>query len=444
MVDRGANIDIVFRNGLKDFEVMPPPEVWENIQPVIKVKPRRYLILRSAAIIAVLMTMGVLAYRWNSEILPTTDNPEVAFNLYPASKGTSNPETGSVIISSKVSHRVKKSTENTTEIVSEDAITPVHVPLNRNVTSSKTPLFQETTFLTLNNKKRQPDQYVAKLDSYQKYFYNLNSIDLQYLQSNTPVKEAERWSIAAMASPTYYSRFGGSNNDLTKLLSASEKATISYTGGVAFSYKMSKKVSIQSGLYYSSLGQVVEGVETFSGFQKYDYTKGSRNFEVMTSNGTIYTNSSDVYLVGVGSGQKILTNNTADVFDPKKASLQYVNNSLHQDFSYLELPIQVKYKIIDKMIDINLIGGVSYNLLVTNSVYAVTDAGKLPVGKTDGLNLLTVSSLFGMGMEYNLSQKLSLNIEPTFRYYLNPFNDLTGSRAHPYSFGVFSGVAYKF
>ena len=68
----------------------------------------------------------------------------------------------------------------------------------------------------------------------------------------------------------------------------------------------------------------------------------------------------------------------------------------------------------------------------------------MPVGKTDGLNLLTVSSLFGMGMEYNLSQKLSLNIEPTFRYYLNPFNDLTGSRAHPYSFGVFSGVAYKF
>jgi len=39
MVDRGANIDIVFRNGLKDFEVMPPPEVWENIQPSLKVKP---------------------------------------------------------------------------------------------------------------------------------------------------------------------------------------------------------------------------------------------------------------------------------------------------------------------------------------------------------------------------------------------------------------------
>jgi hypothetical protein len=47
-------------------------------------------------------------------------------------------------------------------------------------------------------------------------------------------------------------------------------------------------------------------------------------------------------------------------------------------------------------------------------------------------------------MEYSLSKKLTLNLEPTFRYYLNPFNDVTGLRAHPYSFGVFSGVAYKF
>jgi hypothetical protein len=31
MDERGANIDILFRNGLKDYEVLPPPEVWNNI-----------------------------------------------------------------------------------------------------------------------------------------------------------------------------------------------------------------------------------------------------------------------------------------------------------------------------------------------------------------------------------------------------------------------------
>jgi hypothetical protein len=60
------------------------------------------------------------------------------------------------------------------------------------------------------------------------------------------------------------------------------------------------------------------------------------------------------------------------------------------------------------------------------------------------LNPLTLSSSLGMGMEYNISGKLSLNLEPTFRYYLNPFSVTTGSFIHPYSFGIFSGVSYKF
>jgi hypothetical protein len=50
----------------------------------------------------------------------------------------------------------------------------------------------------------------------------------------------------------------------------------------------------------------------------------------------------------------------------------------------------------------------------------------------------------GMGIEYTISDKFSLNLEPTFRYYLSPFGDATGVKTHPYSFGVFSGLSFKF
>ncbi len=51
----------------------------------------------------------------------------------------------------------------------------------------------------------------------------------------------------------------------------------------------------------------------------------------------------------------------------------------------------------------------------------------------------------GMGMEYSITNNLSFNFEPTFRYYLNSFNNLAGmSSLHPYTFGVFSGLSYKF
>jgi len=49
-----------------------------------------------------------------------------------------------------------------------------------------------------------------------------------------------------------------------------------------------------------------------------------------------------------------------------------------------------------------------------------------------------------MGIEYSLSDKFSLNLEPTFRYYLNSFSDMNSMKIHPYSFGVFSGLSYRF
>jgi hypothetical protein len=224
----------------------------------------------------------------------------------------------------------------------------------------------------------------------------------------------------------------------------SEKAVISYTGGLSFSYKINKRFTIQSGLYYSSLGQEVDGINSYGGFKKYDDSKGDNNFKVLTTNGTVLTNNSDVFLIASGSADRVLTNYNRDVFDPGKANLSYINNTMRQNFSYLELPVSIRYKIIDKALDINLIGGVSYNFLVNNSVYTILDGEKYPIGETGGLNPLSLSSTFGMGMEYRVSGSFSLNLEPTFRYYLNPFNPSVSTGVHPYSFGIFSGLSYKF
>jgi len=104
----------------------------------------------------------------------------------------------------------------------------------------------------------------------------------------------------------------------------------------------------------------------------------------------------------------------------------------------------LRYKVIDKSIDVNIIGGISSNVLVANSVYASIDGQKYEVGKTDGLNMISFSSSVGMGMEYNLSGNFSLNLEPTLRYYINPFSPVSGIKIHPYSFGLFSGLTYRF
>jgi opacity protein-like surface antigen len=254
----------------------------------------------------------------------------------------------------------------------------------------------------------------------------------------------ERWSVTAMASPTYYSQFTSSGNDLAKQIMESDQTRVSYTGGVGLSYKLSSRLSIQSGLYYSSIGQEMSGINAYSGFQSYDNSKGGPNFEVLTASGTVTASNSDVFLSSYSLPERVITNYTNDVFDPVKASLDYVSSTLYQDLSFLELPVIVRYKVVDRKVGLNLVGGMSYNFLVNNNVYAVRDEGRYPVGTTEGLNEVSLSSSLGMGMEYKLSQNLSLNIEPTFRYYLNPFNTAKTTGTHPYAIGIFSGVAYKF
>ena len=91
MADGGANIDLVFRNGLKDFEVLPPPEVWDNINPVIKRRNSLLPLVKAAASVAVIASLGFLAYRWgmkaSDKILPEL----VAVNVLAALEIVSPP-----------------------------------------------------------------------------------------------------------------------------------------------------------------------------------------------------------------------------------------------------------------------------------------------------------------------------------------------------------------
>jgi hypothetical protein len=442
-MDKGqSNIDIVFRNGLKDYEVLPPQEVWESIHPALKTKSRAILLMRTAALLAVLMTLSFFAYRWARELSSGINNSVISLN--------NNVDKGTPYLSASSDNRPGPKAKKPIALQTNSASRPETIasmdaaPENEKVTTPVIALHpQESKFLTYKTPAVNGLRSVAQ-NSTHNFNFILPEPDIQYLPGNSTTANSYRWSVAAMASPTYFSRFSSGNSDYSKLLASSEQPLVSYSGGVAFTYKISKRFSVQSGLYYSSLGQEVDGINSFGGFQKYGITKGDHNFEVLTTSGTIYAKNADVFLISTGQVDKVLTVYTNDVFDPKKASLQYLNNSIRQNFSYLELPVVLRYKVIDKAIDFNLIGGFSYNMLVNNSAFTIVDGARYSIGKTEGLNSVSFSSSIGMGMEYNFSTKLSLNLEPTFRYYLNPFTQTTGSITHPYSFGIFSGFSYKF
>jgi hypothetical protein len=441
VVEKGANIDLLFRNGLKDYEVLPPADTWRNILPVIRKKQRPVIFLRNAALIAVLLSMAFLAYRYGKEMSVTYPNPLLAGGEESVLMNSNNRRIGNSRIPTFGNNREAAVTKNEAveqQIdngqVSEDII-------ESEADEGNSDLAPE--IITGKNIKL-PELLdpLTGISYDRRRFIGLDeTLDEPYFEE--PKIKKERWSITAMASPTYFMHPELSGSEISNQISSSEQSRISYSGGVSFAYKISRKLSIQSGLYYSSIGNEVGGITSFAGFRQYDYTKGDHNFEVLTSNGRILTENADVFLLDY-SGDRVITMYTNDVFDPAKANLSYINSSLYQNFSYIEMPFILRYKLIDKSIDFNLIGGLSYNLLINNTVHTMIEGSRYNIGKTADLNQFMVSSSMGMGIEYNLSEKFSLNLEPTFRYYLNPFSTIPGMKSHPYSIGVFSGLSYKF
>jgi hypothetical protein len=437
MVERDAYIDLVFRNGLKDMEVLPPSGVWEEIEPAIR-KGKSLLFVRIAAGIAALLSLGIMAMFLSKQFESKQADQDIIISQ-DVRPFTDNYSEKTVPLQAILSDETAED-----QIISQRDISDVAYYLNYKPIAPGVLIADERyDVYSLAGDYEIKDSGVAVNPLLASSGFKV--IDPSGLYNLVPVEEkkVKKWMLGALAAPTYYLRYNPDKVNLTTRLQNSEVNNITYSGGVSFSYSINKKISLQSGLYYSSMGNMVNGVDTYSGFSNYINTKSSSNFGIATSNGMIVATNNDIYLSD-NTGDRISTPYTADVFDPAKTSLQYINGSIHQSFQYLEVPVIVRYKLLDKKIGINLLGGLSYNLLVGNSAYAIYEGKHVFIGKTDGINPLAFSSSVGLGMEYDLSEKFSFNLEPTLRYYLSTMGNRTDGKNHPYLLGVYSGLFYKF
>ncbi|MEA1887719.1 MAG: outer membrane beta-barrel protein [Bacteroidota bacterium] len=436
MVKSDSHIDVLFRDGLKDTEVLPPASVWENIEPVIRKKKGVGLFLRIAAGIAILTSLALMAYFYAGKVLDINSEQAMA------------------------------SAGNNLSILFEPSYIdiPVEAPKGE-VVAEKPPVPLASTDEPLPGSEN--DLMPGQISNHQKVdlaYEKLNNNVLRYsdVPAEVPVRTSpsvvfiseifpvepvtevkqKRWKLGAMISPTYLSNSLKTANRVLSQVNNNEKAVLSYTGGFSLSYSMTGRLSIQTGLYYSSLGREVEGVTSYSGFESFASSKSGVLFGVRTSSGTVNSTNTDIYLLDI-EGDRIDGYYSVDDFDPVKSGLTTFGNQLRQNFEYLEIPVIVRYKLIDRKIDFNILGGMSYNFLLGNQTWAINNEGsKVLIGSTEGIDHLLLSSSLGMSMEYELSDRLSLNLEPQVRYYLNTGGDL-GS-GNPYTFGIFSGMHFRF
>jgi opacity protein-like surface antigen len=118
--------------------------------------------------------------------------------------------------------------------------------------------------------------------------------------------------------------------------------------------------------------------------------------------------------------------------------------NIYQEIRYLEMPLHLTYVFGNKDLGIQVYGGGSFYALMKDEVFAENSNGdRLSLGRTNNLSPVNISLDIGAGLYYNFSDKISLDVKPTYKYHINTVRALN-FKGKTYSMGIYTGLRYTF
>lgn len=289
--------------------------------------------------------------------------------------------------------------------------------VNNNTTITNTKNDSKNTSIALSEDDNKKDLTVEA-----QKINDLKEEETAVAQNDT--NKTSKWNVGAVAAPVYYGDFGGSGLD-NQFSDNSKTGDVNLSYGVQVSYAVSPKLKLRTGVSTVDLSYSTNGVSFSTSGQ--GRSLSSINFE------------KDVQtLVIADAGRQELANSF--IGEPTGV---IGNGSLEQRFNYIEIPMEAVYTISDKRVGLSLIGGVSTLLLNDNQVLLLSDEVTTTLGTSNAVNDVSFSTNIGIGIDYKMTDKLQLNLEPSFKYQVNGF-DSDAVDFNPYYLGVYTGVSYKF
>jgi hypothetical protein len=237
-----------------------------------------------------------------------------------------------------------------------------------------------------------------------------------------------RWQVYANIAPVYYNSMGKGSQIDEQFVDNSKTGEVNTSYGVNVSYNLNKKLSIRTGLSSLNLSYDTNDVILYE--------------SIASSNSA----PSTLRNINLAKGLENLT-----ALSKGNLSVAQIDNSLSpkssaaisQRISYFEIPMELNYRIGNNKVGLNLIAGFSSFILNGNEVYSELNDEKTYIGEANNINNMSFSTNFGIGLDYKFSEKVKFNLEPTFKYQLNAFENTSGN-FNPYIIGVYTGLSYKF
>lgn len=429
-------IDRLYQEKFRDFEAAPREAVWKSLEARLQEKQKRraavplwYRYAGVAALLAFLLMLG----DW---ILPVPPPAAVANEEI---EKTSLPAT-SPVISPNNSLGIQIPSEGMRVIVDSD-------DFNKESDLSRNP---GIALNTPEKEQRNTEEAASKIALRNAIFDTpvpVAEIPLQEEKKNSipeafkpsifdALRSSEETEIATTqrknnfelsthATPIYYGKMG-KTNPLDVGFNDRREAEVTYSYGVRLALNISDKVKIRSGISRVDLSYSTSGL---------GYRSASGVYTVKNAS-LIKVNDTDVKTATGGVDGR--TRSSTD----RTPSGIFTQGNLNQKMGYIEVPVEFEISLLEKKFELNIIGGGSTLFLDENEV--TLNSGYITAtGKADNLNDVSFSANLGLGLDYNLSEKFKLNLEPILKYQIKTFDSPTGD-VQPYFIGVYTGFSYKF
>lgn len=231
-----------------------------------------------------------------------------------------------------------------------------------------------------------------------------------------------RWQVASHLAPIYFGSLSqGSPLDPALATNSKQYSANNTSYGIGVGYALNSKMSIRTGVNVVRLG--------------YDTDEIAYYMEPNVS-----SRIQNLSLNAMGSNIIIESLNNVKTYN--KFMNRY-EGSLNQRMGYLEVPMELTYRLGGKKMGIQFVGGFSSYFLNQNEIYLQSEQFNLLVGKATNLNSVHFSGNLGFGIHYGFFKKWEARIEPTFKYQFNTYSSDAGN-FKPYMMGLYTGVSYSF
>ncbi|BAO54763.1 outer membrane beta-barrel protein [Nonlabens marinus] len=487
------NIDRIFQERFKDFEAPAPSGAWENIESQLDendapvVLPLWWKIAGVAAVVLFIFS----AVLWNSDDTIASENFVVeepkeddGIKVNPVDRAipnsdaivagepdntiadqaenkTTDSKKGTRSTRTKANDRNDRLTTNRKKSDVEDAIYPSRTDFtttnpsttrdkeNNDPTtnsSSNPSLIQEglassqsTKPTNAGKETHTPQDAIAGVSEKNDSPETINTSETSLEDIAAAGKEAatklpeedlfkKNWSASTMVAPVYANTMGGSSIN-SQVSDNSKNAEVNLSYGVAVAYEFAPRWSVRTGVNQVSMNYNTQDISY--GLNAQTLTVNNTTAAVMYNPDAVNNQSTSAF--NDSFSQELVSAATFSSF----------KGELSQQLGYLEVPLEIKYRLVDSKLGVSVLGGMSALFLTDNEVAVTNDGRKLSLGEDNNFQEFNQSANFGLGIDYRFTNKLGITVEPTFKYQLNALrNDSADFR--PYTVGVYTGLMYRF